>query len=411
MIKKLKMKFVAVAMLSITALLVVILGAINVVNFSLVTSDADKMLDMIVERNGQISAMQQTGEQPFARESEQFRPDGAIGGRGPMGPDSPDTQQSTRFFTIAFDAEGQARAVNYNLSAVSLDDAISWAAILSKKRSGWTNTTYRFRTYQVNGETFVTVIDQARELLPSYRVLWASLIGSAIGLAISLITLIFLAKKFVHPIVKSDLKQKTFIAEASREIKMPLTIVAIDKEAIKEQFGENDETKSIDRQVDKMFALSSRLDELVIFDEASPDKKSVDFSRLVERATGTFAEAFEKRNISVNKSIKPDIAYLCDEQIFEKMLYETFENAAAFAKTFVSVNLDEAGGRITLTVANDADGLKEGDCDTVFERFYKTEKSVGQGLGLSIVKSIVIAHGGRVRAFVKNGVFTVKFEF
>ena len=427
MIKKLKKKFIIVALASVATLLIATLAIINVVNFALVTKDADRILDMLADRNGQFGPSfdgqfeatpdgQQASDPSEGQNGPQngfspFGPEGPMGGAGPMGPDSPDTRESVRFFTIAFDEDGQSRMIVYNMSAVTVEEAVSWASSLKSKNGGWTSTTYRFRTYVKDGETYVTVIDQSRELLPSFRVLWASIIGTVAGLLITFAVLLLLAERFVKPIAVSDVKQKKFIAQAARELKTPLTVLAIDKERLKDDSGESEITKSIDKQVDKLFDLTMRMNELVLLEDYDAEKQTVNISEIVDRTADTFKEQFVKRNITVNKSIKPDISYHGDSAMLEKMTYEIVENASHYSKSFFNVRLDDAGGRITLKLENDAEDLPPaGDLDTVFERFNKSEKSLGKGLGLPIVKAIVENHGGRAKAKSDGEKFIIKIE-
>ena len=427
MIKKLKKKFIIVALASIATLLIVTLAIINVVNFALVTKDADKILDMLADRNGQFGPSfdgqfeaapdgqpapdPNDGQSGSQNGFSPFGPEGPMGGAGPMGPDSPETRESIRFFTIAFDEDDQNRIVVYNMSAVTVEEAVSWASSLKDKKGGWTSTTYRFRTYVKDGETYVTVIDQSRELLPSYRVLWASIIGTVAGLLVTFAVLMLLAERFVRPIAQSDIKQKKFIAQAARELKTPLTVLAIDKERLKDDSGESEITVSIDKQVDKLFDLTMRMNELVLFEDSDAEKQTVNLSDIANRVVDTFKEQFAKRNITVNKSIKPDISYHGDSAMLEKMMYEMLENSSHYSKSFFNITLDDTGGRITLRLENDAEDLPPaGDMDTVFERFYKSEASLGKGLGLSIVKAIVENHGGRAKAKSDGEKFIIKVE-
>ena len=72
--------------------------------------------------------------------------------------------------------------------------------------------------------------------------------------------------------------------------------------------------------------------------------------------------------------------------------------------------MKSAGGKIRITVANPSDGLN-GDLDVLFERFYRNDKSRnsltgGHGIGLSVVKTIVAAHKGKISAHGENGTVT-----
>ena len=180
---------------------------------------------------------------------------------------------------------------------------------------------------------------------------------------------------------------------------------------MKETYGENEVTRSIDKQVDALFDLTMRMNELVLFEEADAEKQSVNLSNIANRTVDSLEEQFAKRQITVNRSIKPDIVYFGDGAMLEKMMYEMVENSSHYSKSFFNIKLDDTSGRITLRLENDTDNIPPaGDLDTVFERFYKSENSLGKGLGLSIVKAIVDTHGGRAKAKSDGEKFIIKVE-
>ena len=416
MLKRLKYKFIAFAMASIAALLVILLGVINFVNFSLVASDADRVLDGIVADGGafafeQPSQGESAGEVPPQGEFTQGGTEpGGVPTFGRMGPDSPEMKRSMRYFTVAFSEDGSARLVTRDTSVIGEADAVEWARTLADAKQGWTKTTYRFKTYESGGETFVTVIDYSRELTPSYNVLWASIIGTVGGLAITFIVLLAVGEKLVKPYAVSDLKQKKFITDASREIKTPLTVLALDTEMIKEDHGESEVTRSMDRQIGKMTDLSLRLNELTVFSSDALDKKTVDLSKVVSDVLATSEQAFNERNIDSDVFIQPSVKALCDETLIKKVFSEIAENAAKFAKTFVRSSLTQNGQRIIFTTENDDDIFPDGELDRVFDRFFKQGDKNGNGLGLAIVKEIIVGHGGRVKAVKADGKFILKIE-
>ena len=189
-------RFVLYAMLAIFTLLAVLLGVINGANFTMASEDADHITLMLAENQGLF---------PGQRGMENGMRMNMRGGRpaqmGPMGPDSPEMAASMRYFTFAFDDSGNAERVAFFVSAVSEEDALSWAkSLLSEGETGWTATTYRYRVYELNGRTYVTVIDQGRELLHSYRILIISLIGLGAGLAVSGLVLMAIGRRLFAPL-------------------------------------------------------------------------------------------------------------------------------------------------------------------------------------------------------------------
>ena len=101
---------------------------------------------------------------------------------GPMGPESPEMNASMRYFTYAFDSDGNAEQIAYQISAVTEEEAESWAESLADEKMGWTRGTYRYRVYEHKDKTYVTVIDQGRELLPSFRILSICVCGEVLVL-------------------------------------------------------------------------------------------------------------------------------------------------------------------------------------------------------------------------------------
>ena len=187
MIEKLRKKFILLTLLSVFALLLAILSVINITNFSLVANDADRITQRLVDEGGQFG--------PGVPN------DNTGGGFIPGGPSSPETNASTRYFAYAFDSDGNARKIAYNINAIPEDSALSMAQKLSavSQTTGWTNKQYRYRVAEKNNETIVVVIDEGRELRPSYYVLYFSIFGSLAGLLITFLILIPVSKKLIKP--------------------------------------------------------------------------------------------------------------------------------------------------------------------------------------------------------------------
>ena len=183
-------------MLSVFALLTVLLSIINGVNFTMAGNDADMLTQMISDRHGAFSDREDRGQKKKNADhatSDNAQPafEGKFGephGIGPMGPSSPDMNSSLRYFTYAFDKKGNSEKISFKLSAVTEEEAEAWAKTLSSSAvdsTGWTRGTYRYRVYKEGKRTYITVIDQGRELLPSYRILIISIFGEILGLLIS----------------------------------------------------------------------------------------------------------------------------------------------------------------------------------------------------------------------------------
>ena len=460
--EQVRKRFVLFAALSVFALLAALLSVINGVNFTMAAADADEITLALAERKGAFDrpdaappdagqavpdAPPDSGAPPFigpqrpdaaqetpsdsdappdAGEADASAPPPDIdapsnrakrerhkrGPRiGPMGPDSPETVSSTRYFTYAFDENGNSEKIAFELSAVSEEDAEAWADSLRRvQRTGWTRTTYRYRVYHSGGWDFVTVIDQGRELLPSLRILIISVIGGLLSVVISYLFLLSVSERLFKPLEDADRKQKRFIADVERDFKVPLTVVDADAEALEKDGGETEETRSIHRQVRRMAALVKDLSALAIFDDAELEASELDLSGFARAAADGWREKFKEKGIALTTEISDGVTIQGDGASMAALLEELLENALKFGEDYAELSVRQENGRVEILMKNGAD-LPSKSVEPVFDRFTRLENAKdapGVGLGLSRVKEIARAHNGRVSAKAADGAFTLR---
>ncbi|MCR4879912.1 MAG: HAMP domain-containing histidine kinase [Bacilli bacterium] len=437
MVDKLRKKFSLFAIFSVFIFLTLILVTINIVNFSLVASDADNITNTIKQNGGHYEAqredMQPPEETSFIETSEtssvivtnlvmyaggqsgQGGPGG--GGQGPMGPDSPETKDSLRYFTVSFDQNGNATMVEYKINYFSNEEAISLATSLVNKSTGWVKQTYRYRVWTANNDTvkYVTVIDQARELRPSYNVLYASLIGGGVGLIITIIAVHFLFKRFMRPIEEADNKQRRFIANASIALRTPISIMNLDNATLIKEHGNSEANKSINHELKKMLDLANDLNAFSLITSTKVVFEDINISNVTKEVISRYDSALKNNNREVEVNIEDDIIKAADVGMIQKMLSEIIENAAKYSEKHVEIKVFKENERIIMEFRNDSEGIPEGTLDRVFDRFYRLDYKdhstyEGNGIGLAIVKDIVSKHSGRVIAKGENGEFVLKVE-
>ena len=330
---------------------------------------------------------------------------------GPMGPDSPETVSSVRYFTYAFDESGNSEKIAFALSAVDEEEAVSWADSLRRNpQIGWTRTTYRYRVYHSGGWDFVTVIDQGRELLPSFRILIISIIGGLLSVAASYLFLLSVSERLFKPLEDADRKQKRFIADVERDFKVPLTVVDADAEALEKQNGETEETRSIHRQARRMAALVKDLSALAIFDDAEFEASELDLSGFARAAADGWRVKFADKGIALTTQIADGVTLRGDGASMAALLEEILENALKFGKDYAELSVSADNGRVEILMKNGAD-LPPKSVEQVFDRFTRLDNAKdapGVGLGLSRVKEIARAHNGRVSAKAADGAFTLR---
>ena len=403
---KVRKKFVLYAELSVFILLTVLLSVINVINFTMVTEDADHVTEAISFSSGKFVKEETPPENSNSTESKKER----MKRIGMMGPDSPEMRASLRFFTYAFDKDGSAELIEYRMSAFTQSDAIDLARTLVKEKTGWTNLTYRYRVYEKDKKIYVTVIDQSRELLPSYRTLIISAIGEVLVLLISYLVLVSVGKSLFKQVEEADRKQKAFIKNIEQDFKMPLTVISANTELIERKNGSDEQTKAIDRQIRKMTELVKHLGALAIFEEKDMAVSNINLSEVMQDFVESRKEKFDEKKIALDSNITPHINFEGNEQAIKKILSELAENALRYSLSKAEFTLKKKGDRIIILQTNDTD-LSNGSVDEIFDRFTTLGNAKDKnttGLGLSYVKDIVKAHNGRVSAKVANGIFTLE---
>ncbi len=400
-------KFAVTAEFAVFILLAVLLSVINVVNFAMASDDADMITQRIAEGNG-ILGRDKKPDNKIKNNGfdDLFRPNGTGGFRN-MGPNSPEMDFSIRYFTYAFDKDGNAHKIIMNMSAVDEVQAEKWAKSLLGSSTGWSNVNYRYRVFEKDGLTYVTVIDQGRELLPSYRILIISVAGGAAMLIISMLTLLAAGRRIFKPLEEADRKQKNFISDVEKEFKLPLTVINANTELLEKQNGPSENTNIINKQVRKMTAIVKDMASFSVFDEKELSISKINLSDMMLHVLDSRTADFSKKNIALEIDIAPGVLIEGDGEAFKKAFEELAENTLKYSVGKASFRLTNNKNRITLTQENDST-LPSGQVDQVFDRFTTLKNADGKnavGLGLSYVKQIVTAHNGRVSAKVTDGKF------
>ncbi len=400
---KAEKRFVRSAALAVFLLLAVLLGVINGILFTMAARDADAVTEMISRGKG-------TFVRENKKKAQEMPPDMQF---GQMGPNSPEVRSSVRYFTVNVGPGEIAQVVALNVNAIDETTAENWAIALyaSKAKTGWTHGTYRYRVWKQDGSTYVTVIDQGRELLTAYRILLFSVCGTVIGVIVAYLVLRLVGRRIFAPIEEADRKQKTFISGAEQEFKVPLTVISAETELLERAHGPSDQTASIARQVRRMNGIVRRLGSLAIFDESAMTRERFSLSEVLEEEFDRARPRFEEKGIALETNVAPGILLTGSAETLRQIAGELIENALKYSRTKAAFSLSREEERIRLTASNDTE-LPAGSADQVFDRFTTLSNAApgSAGLGLAYVKDAVKAHNGRVSARSEGGEFVVGID-
>ncbi|MCR4874277.1 MAG: HAMP domain-containing histidine kinase [Clostridia bacterium] len=419
MINALRKKFIWMTMVSVCIVFTIIIGIINIVNFSRVRTDTDNVIDYLAQNNGNFEGNkredippQQKEELPdeslrdeFFRALEEFK----------LGKETP---YSTRYFTVIINND-EAYIRDYNVASVTKDDALVWVetVLSSGKTSGYFGD-YRYKKVQTDDGLMLIFVDASSQLSGARNMLWISLIVGVSSIIAILILILCISKKVVKPIAESYEKQKQFITDASHELKTPLTIISANNEISEIEHGESESTKAISKQVNRMATMVKNLTALARLDEMSAlDSAELNLTSIVVDSVELFRPALTTNDRTFDIEIEKDVKIDGDEKLIKQLLAIVLENASKYAKTHTSLKLFTQGQKVVILAQNDADGIKDEEMNQCFERFYRSSESrasgvEGSGIGLSIAKEIVLKHKGSISAYGDaQGWFNLKIVF
>ena len=409
--RRLRRKFILVAMGAVTVVLTLIIAGINVVNYSHVCKMADARLDYILAGKGGIDWTDEPKTDPgqdvgAGKAAAGDRVAVRAGHFEGMTAESP---FDTRYFTVTL-VDGQVVDVNTaRIAAVGAKRAASIAAKLHSKGwvSGFTGN-YRYTTDVQDDETTYVFVDCSRELASFHSFLSASVAISCIGWLAVLAIVTAASGAVIRPMVESYSKQKRFITDASHEIKTPLAVIDAANEVQEIESGESEWTQSIHEQVARLTALTERLVFLARMDEGSAGftMASIDLAEAVDKAAAPFKSVAVSRGKHLSISIADGVRVHADAAAVTQVVELLLDNAARYASegsvielSLRAVSHGKGKGAAELIVSNAVDELPEGDLDRLFDRFYRADvsrssKTGGSGVGLSVVRAIAEAHGG-----------------
>lgn len=394
MLKQLRLKFVCINMVMVTIMLCVILGMV------VQSTRADL-------ENQSLSAMREAAEGLFQ----------------PGRPGELSAETRLPSFTLQMTPWGEVTATGggyYDLSDKDYLMEVLEQALAQEEQSGVLRE-YGLRYYRadvpmgqkvvfadISGET-----DTINGLIRS-----CVLIGAAAFLLFLIISL-FLARWAVKPVDRAWEQQRQFVADASHELKTPLTVIMTNAELL-DSPDCPEENRA--RFADSILAMSRQMRGLVesLLELARIDNgadgtvlSQVELSRVAEEAVLPFDAVFFEQGLTLDTDVETGITVKGSESHLRQVEEILLDNARKYSlpNARVTLSLRRTGrSQCLLSVSNEGEAISKEDLKNIFKRFYRVDKarSMNQsyGLGLSIAQRIVEDHGGRIWAESRDGVNT-----
>ena len=394
MLKKMRWRFIGAAMAAFAAVILTLLCFVNLWNYHSMTRQQDATLVRLLEVDQKNAGVPAGRTVPPFDSMDRF---------------SPEVPYMIRFFSVHLGKDRAVTGVNQDyIASVSEADAAAYAetALAHGKTRGY-ESGYRYLVSSKDDETVVLFLNSERELQMMKSLLWITLAiaGSCLVVVFGLVVLF--SRRAIMPYIKNMEAQKQFITNASHELKTPLTAISTSADVLEMEHSDNEWVRSIQTQAGRLSKLITNLVTLSRLDEEDPFPVCTEFS--LSDALWEIGEPFVSLAQAKGKHYTQDIADGLttngDRAAIQQTISILLDNAIKYSPDGGSISLTtrHSGKRTEITVSNTVDAAQHIDTARLFDRFYRADESHsntvnGTGIGLSIAKATVQAHGGRISA-------------
>jgi signal transduction histidine kinase len=238
------------------------------------------------------------------------------------------------------------------------------------------------------------------------RIALALLLANAAVLAILGIAGYYLAGRTLRPIQEAHDRQRRFVADASHEMRGPITAIQSTAEAA---LGTSAEGPTHERALETILDASGRLGRLTtdLLTLArteqglpGPTPDVVDLSVVVAEDVERFRSALPERPPSIKLSLTEDLLVRADPSEIARIVGNLLDNALRYGAEPVQVRTQALDAKAIVEVADQGPGIALADAARIFEPFYRVRADAaappGSGLGLAIAFELAQRHGGRL---------------
>ena len=191
--------------------------------------------------------------------------------------------------------------------------------------------------------------------------------------------------------------QQAFVADASHQLRTPLTALRLRLENLEGDVSEETLAGALN-EVDRLARLVNGLLALARADAATAPGPPVSVVKAVEERLGAWSDLAAERGVHVEVHVGPDVIARTASERLDQVLDNLISNALAVSPpdSTVTVSAARVGDWVELHVVDQGPGLSAEDRRRAFDRFWRGREGAGSGLGLAIVKRLVVADGGEV---------------
>lgn len=412
MLKQLKIRFILLAIVSMTVTLVISFTAVNITLRVQLSNRVDEIINVLYENGGSFPILRDFNYDDRGRF---FTP--------PGGDIHDETPYQTRYYVAIVNEQSTIISADYSHIAINNIERVKQQLniiINSDKDRGYIDT-YRYGRFHGEYGDMIIVVDCQNDLATVDTLLSITLVTITTCIIAVLILLIILSKRMMKPFEENREKQRRFITDAGHELKTPIAIIQSNAEVMEMIDGENKWLTNIKNQTVRMSTLVKGLIELSKMDEqvlSEKEKQKIVMSEIVYNSVESFRVPAEANGIKLIADISPNVSVMGDLEDIVRLVGILLDNAIKYTddRRELYVRLYTKSKRACLTVSNTCAGLDKATVPKFFDRFYRSDTSRnsetgGYGIGLSMAQAIVQNHKGKLNVAYTDDervVFTVE---
>ena len=343
MIRRLRKRFIRIATLAVTAVLLVLCLSVNIANYISVDSGLTNVLNVISDNRGTMPPMPH-GQPP------EGRPDGQL---------TKETPFSTRYFVLRYDGDGDLIKADLDKTAAATEDDVGeYLSLALEHGEGYGYARgYKYRVVYNGEDRWMAIfLDDYQEMRSVREIALVSLAAMADCVALVYVIVVLCSRRAIDPVVQASERQKQFITDASHELKTPITVIATSLKVLEMETGKQKWIDKAQTQTEKLTELVNSLVTLSRMDEEKTPLHFAPFavSDAVRETAESFRDFAESNGHALRLEIAPELAFSGDEYAIRQLVSILLDNVVKYAAegTGIAFSLEKTKKGVLLSSVN-----------------------------------------------------------
>ena len=405
MIRKLRARIIIINMALMGIVILAIFTTVCVNSYSNAVNDMERGLNQVVgNRDFDRDRATDDNAPPFDKESKgSFKQKPNIHDNEPM--------QISSYVIVELDDDGNITNTTENNVSIDADD-LEECVKLARQSNSISGQIGDYRLMYVKHD----FMEVHKIVFASNNMVFANLRNTvlvSVGLFFGSMVIIFLISLWlsglaVKPVKKAWEQQKQFVADASHELKTPLTVILANNNIMMShpQSRVTDERQWLESTEEEAQHMKQLIDQMLFLAKSDAGNtqvqlSEVNLSEIVEGSALNFEPVAFEREVLIDTDIRPDILMQGNQLQLNQLAHILIDNAVKYAEdnSTVTIALHKHGDGTEFTVNNKGSVISKEEMEHIFDRFYRAEKSrttKGYGLGLAIAQRIVEDMNGKI---------------